>query len=424
MSTLLRSKRVVTAEGIRPAAVRISGGRIVEICDWDTSGTEDFGNQVIMPGIIDTHVHVNEPGRTEWEGFHTASRAAAAGGITTILDMPLNSIPATTTVAGLEAKRAAAKDKSIVNVEYIGGVIPGNSGDLRPLLDAGVAAFKCFLTPSGVEEFPAVTEADLRLAFPILAELGLPLMVHAEDPDCLHAVSAPSAKYSDYLASRPIESEHSAIQMMVRLMEACPTPVHIVHLSSATSVAIIRSARDRGLPLTAETCPHYLTFSADEVPDGATQYKCAPPLRSAAEREALWQALIAGDIDLVASDHSPCLPEMKATGGDFFSAWGGIASLQISFPAVWTGARARNVPLERVVEWMCSRTAKLAGKENSKGAIRPGFDADIAVFDPDASFIVDPMKLEHRHPVTPYTGKKLFGKILTTFVRGNRVFTA
>ncbi len=422
MSVVLRSRRVVTAEGIRPASVIISEGRIAEVSDWDTAGAEDFGDNVIMPGVIDTHVHVNEPGRTEWEGFETASRAAAAGGITTLLDMPLNSIPATTTVAGLDAKRAAATAKSIVNVEYIGGVIPGNSGDLRPLRDAGVSAFKCFLTPSGVEEFPAVSESDLKLAFPILAELALPLMVHAEDPACLHAVSAPSRKYSDYLASRPIESEQSAITMMARLMEWCPTPVHIVHLASATSLEIIDSAKARGLPMTVETCPHYLTFSAEEIRDGATEYKCAPPIRSAVEREALWSALISGQIDLIASDHSPCPPAMKETNGDFFSAWGGIASLQISFPAVWTGARARGIPIEKVIEWMCVRTAKLAGKQNSKGSLKPGFDADIVVIDPDASFVVDPAKLKHRHPVTPYAGRKLDGQILATFVSGKRVF--
>ncbi len=424
MSAVLRSTRVVTAQGTRAASLTISGGTIESVGEWDTPGAEDFGDSVIMPGVIDTHVHVNEPGRTEWEGFETATRAAAAGGITTLLDMPLNSIPPTTTVAGFEAKRKAASGKSLVNVEYIGGVIPGNAGDLGPMSDEGVRAFKCFLTPSGVAEFPAVTEEDLRIAFPVLAELGLPLMVHAEDPALLASVSEPSRVYADYLASRPIESEHSAIEMMVRLMEWCPVRVHIVHLSSATSLALIRSAKARGLPLTVETCPHYLSFSAEEIPEGATQYKCAPPIRSEAERTGLWGGLVDGDIDLVASDHSPCPPEMKETHGDFFSAWGGIASLQISLPAVWTGARSRNISLERVVEWMCTRTARLAGLQHSKGALRTGFDADITVMDPDASFRVDPSRLEHRHPVTPYAGKQLYGKVLATYVNGRRVFSA
>ncbi len=423
MNAILRSTRVVTPQGIRAASVIISGGKIQSVSDWNTTGAEDFGDKVIMPGVIDTHVHINEPGRTEWEGFETATRAAAAGGITTVLDMPLNSIPATTTVAGLEAKRNAARGESHVNVEYIGGVVPGNSGDLRPLRDAGVRAFKCFLTPSGVEEFPAVTEQDLRIALPALAELRLPLMVHAEDPGCLHPISAPSRIYADYLASRPVESEHSAIEMMIRLIEWCPTPVHIVHLSSATSLDMIRSARMRGALISVETCPHYLTFGAEEVPDGATHYKCAPPLRSYAEREGLWRGLVDGDIELVASDHSPCPPAMKDTNGDFFSAWGGIASLQLSLPAVWTGARSRNIALDKVVHWMCSQTAKLAGLQGSKGSLSVGFDADLIVFDPNASFLVDPARLEHRHPVTPYAGMELYGKVLATFVNGDRIFS-
>ena len=414
----------MTPEGIRAASVHVKSGVISAVGDWHSEGAIDCGNNVIMPGVIDTHVHVNEPGRTDWEGFESATRAAAAGGITTILDMPLNSIPATTTVAGLEAKRSAARGKSLVNVEYIGGVIPGNTADLEPLRDAGVRAFKCFLTPSGVEEFPAVDEAELQKAFPVLARLGLPLMVHAEDPGCLHSVASPSRKYSDYLASRPVESEQSAIRMLVRLLEQWPTPVHVVHLSSASSLEIINSARSRGLPLSVETCPHYLTFSAEEVPDGATEYKCAPPIRSSAEREALWKALADGQIDLVASDHSPCPPEMKQTHGDFFSAWGGIASLQISLPAVWSGARSRNLPVERITKWMCENTAKLAGLEQRKGLLTQGYDADIVVWDPDSSFVADAGKLAHRNPITPYDGRKLFGKVLATFVAGRKVFTA
>ncbi len=381
----------------------------------------DAGDLLVMPGLVDTHVHVNEPGRTNWEGFESATRAAAAGGVTTLLDMPLNSIPATTTVTALDIKRAAAVGKTSVNVEFIGGVVPGNAGDLEGLRDAGVRAFKCFLSPSGVDEFSHVTERDLAKAFPVLARLGLPLMVHAEDPARL-LPGGSSSSYADYLASRPVEAEHSAIELLVGIMSRSRAPVHIVHLSSATSLGIIRAAKLRGLPLTVETCPHYLTFAAEEIPDEATEYKCAPPIRSRAERDALWDGLITGDIDLVASDHSPCPPNMKRTHGDFFSAWGGIASLQLSLPAVWTGARARGVLPERIATWMSASPARLAGLADRKGAIAEGYDADIVLWDPDESFVVNPAELFHRHPVTPYAGRELFGVMRATYVGGRQVF--
>lgn len=426
MNLLIRGNRVATPEGIRPASVLIADGLIAAVGSPDRVAPDakliDAGDLIVMPGIVDTHVHVNEPGRTDWEGFATATGSAAAGGVTTLLDMPLNSVPATTTVAALEAKRKAARGQCVVNVEFIGGVVPGNSGDLEPLAAAGVRAFKCFLTPSGVDEFPNVTEADLRTAFPILASLGLPLMVHAEDPAHLRPMVGASRQYADYLACRPAESERAAIEMLVRLMEWCPTPVHIVHLSSASSLEIIRAARVRGLPLTVETCPHYLTFAAEDIPDGATEYKCAPPIRESRERDALWDGLIAGEIDLVASDHSPCLPAMKETGGDFYSAWGGIASLQLSLSAVWTGARQRGVPIERVVEWMSASPARLAGMDAQKGAIAAGYDADILVWDPDASFVVNAASLRHRHKVTPYLERELYGTVVETYVGGRRVF--
>ena len=427
MDLVLRSRRVLTAAGLRAASVHIAGAHIARIAEWGDLSRDtqmiDAGESVVMPGVVDTHVHVNEPGRTDWEGFETATRAAAAGGITTILDMPLNSIPATTTVAGMEAKRDAARGKTLVNVEYIGGVVPGNAGELEALADAGVRAFKCFLTPSGVDEFPAVGEEDLRKVFPVLAGMGLPLMVHAEDPACLLAhSSAGSRRYADYLASRPVASEHSAIELLVRMMQWCPVPVHIVHLSAASSLDIVRAARAAGLPITVETCPHYLTFSAGDVPDGATEYKCAPPIRDAAERDALWAALLDGEIDLVASDHSPSPPEMKQTGGDFFSAWGGIASLQLSLAAVWTGARARGVAPDRMADWMSSSPARLAGLSGRRGTLAAGYDADIVVWDPEASFIVDPGALFHRHPVTPYAGRELFGVVRATYVGGRPVF--
>jgi allantoinase len=405
----------------------VAGGTIARVSTWDDwsagSHAVDYENLVIMPGLVDTHVHVNEPGRTEWEGFATATRAAAAGGITTIVDMPLNSLPPTTSVAGLAAKRAALGDQGIVNVEFIGGLVPDNIDQLTALRDAGVRAFKCFLSPSGVDEFPAVSERDLRDAFPVLATLGVPLMVHAEDPARLHeGPVGGSAHYSTYLASRPPVAERDAIALVVRVMESCPTRVHIVHLSSAGSLDVIRSARARGLPLTVETCPHYLTFAAEEIPDGATEFKCAPPIRGRAEREGLWAALMRGEIDLVASDHSPCPPAMKASGGDFFAAWGGIASLQLSLSAVWTGARARGSTPDRIAGWMSANTARLVRLDDRKGRLAPGFDADIAVWDPEDRWIVDPARLEHRHAVTPYAGRELFGRVTATYVGGQLAF--
>ncbi len=407
---------------MRAASIHIKDGRIERIASYDAPADHDAGDSIVMPGVIDTHVHVNEPGRTEWEGFDSITKAAAAGGVTTILDMPLNSIPATTTVDALDAKREVARNKSHVNVEFIGGVVPGNADEIIPLAKAGVRAFKCFLTPSGVPEFENVTERDLREAFPLLAQTGLPLMVHAEDPTCLVAHPSASRRYSDYLASRPVEAEHRAIELLVRLMEEVPTRVHIVHLSSASSLEIIRDAKRRGLPLTVETCPHYLTFAAEDIPDGATQYKCAPPIRSGSERDALWDGLIAGDIDLIASDHSPCPPAMKESNGDFFGCWGGIASLQVTLSAVWTGARKRGIEPERIADWMCTATSRLAGLEKKKGQIAEGFDADIAIWNPDASFVVDPHSLFHRHALTPYAGRELYGVIESTYVAGEKIW--
>ena len=423
---VIRGRRVITVEGTRAVSVHVSSGRIDRVADFDDiSGSAEVieaGDLLVMPGVVDSHVHVNEPGRAQWEGFATATRAAAAGGVTTILDMPLNSIPATTSVGALEAKRDAARGKCVVNVEYIGGVVPGNSGELRRLREAGVRAFKCFLTPSGVDEFGAVDERELRSAFPELADLGVPLMVHAENPLEILEPAGPSREYVAYLATRPIAAERSAIALMINLMEWREVPVHIVHLSAASSLDLIRAARAKKLPISVETCPHYLTFAAEEIPDSATEYKCAPPIRSSAERDELWDALIAGDIDLVASDHSPCPPEMKETEGDFFSAWGGIASLQISMPAVWTGARERGVNPERIAEWMCAGPAKLARLDDRKGKIAEGYDADIVIWNPDAGFIVNPAKLQHRNKVTPYAGRKLFGVVEQTFVAGKQVF--
>lgn len=409
---------------VAAAALHISEGRIGRVAAWDDAPPDqelvDAGNALVMPGLVDSHVHVNEPGRTEWEGFATATRAAAAGGITTICDMPLNSIPATTSVASLEAKRGAALGKTSVNVEFIGGVVPGNAAALAALADAGVCAFKCFLAPSGVPEFPHVGERELREAFPVIARTGLTLMVHAEDPAFL-SPKGQGLGYPEYLASRPVAAEREAIALLIRLLDWCPTPIHVVHLSSAASLDLVRGARARGLPLTVETCPHYLTFAAEEVPPAATEYKCAPPIRGAAEREGLRGALLAGEIDLVASDHSPCPPALKQTHGDFFSAWGGIASLELSLPAVWTAARSRGAAPERIAEWMSAAPARVVRLDGRKGVIAAGYDADLVAWDPEARFVVDPAALLQRHKITPYAGRELFGTVRATWVAGRLV---
>ena len=426
---VLRSERVLVEGTIRPAAIHIRGGRIASVNEWGATVARativDAGNDIVMPGLVDTHVHVNEPGRTDWEGFASATRAAAAGGVTTLLDMPLNSIPATTSVEALEAKRAAAAGHCVVNVGFIGGVVPGNTKELPALYEAGVRAFKCFLVPSGVDEFQAVAEADLRQALPILARLRAPLMVHAELPEWIGAPGGAVRRYATYLASRPDEAETQAVALVVRLAAEFGARVHIVHLSSARSLAILREARRRAVRVTAETCPHYLTFAAEEIADGATELKCAPPVRGAEHREALWSALLAGDIDMIVSDHSPCPPALKHSHegiGDFFACWGGIASLQLGLSAVWEGARNRNVSPRHLVEWMSRAPARLAGLDHRKGHIRVGYDADFVVWDPDATITVGERPLYHRHPITPYRGRVLHGVVRATYVAGRPAY--
>lgn len=426
----LRARRVVTHEGVTDAVVEIADGCIATVRPAPASlpsGVLDLGDLVLMPGVVDTHVHVDEPGRTEWEGWASASRAAAAGGVTTIVDMPLNSVPATVDAAAFEAKRACAAAGSIVDFRLWGGVVPGNADALEGLAAAGAPGFKCFLVDSGVPEFPGVGEADLDRAMPVIARLGLPLLVHAEWPATLAAHAAALERgdrraHATWLASRSPAAEVDAIRAMIRLCERHRCRVHIVHLAAAEALPDLRAARARGLPVTVETCPHYLTFDAASVPDGATEYKCAPPLRDAAHRDALWDALRAGDIDLVASDHSPCTPDLKQPGtGDFVAAWGGIASLELSLAATWTGARMRGATPADLARWMCERPAALAGLGARKGRIAPGFDADLVAWDPDASFAVDPAALRQRHPVTPYAGRTLHGVVHGTWVRGRRV---
>jgi allantoinase len=430
MNTLvIRSQRAVLPDGVRPAAIHVSDGRITGVAHYtDTpAGVHviDTGELVLMPGLVDTHVHINDPGRSDWEGFDTATRAAAAGGVTTLVDMPLNSIPATTTVEGLEAKLSVARGRSHVDVGFWGGVVPWNAEALEPLARAGVLGFKCFLSPSGVDEFVHVTEEDLRGALPILARLGLPLLVHAELPALLRSPD-PQRDYREYrawLTCRPPESEHGAIDLVIRLAREFGAHIHIVHLASAAALAALDDARAAGVSVTVETCPHYLTFAAEDIPDGATEFKCAPPIRSRDHRERLWRALEADRIDLVATDHSPAPPALKhLDDGDFIRAWGGIASLQLGLAAMWTGAATRGMLFDHIAHWMSGATARLAGLVRTKGAIAGGRDADLVIWDPDAEAVVDPSSLYHRHPVTPYAGMRLRGAVRKTLLRGEVIF--
>jgi len=443
---VIRSTRVVLADGVRAASIHVENGVIARIDD-DRSNRGDLfdaGDLVILPGLVDTHVHVNEPGRTEWEGFDTATRAAAAGGVTTIVDMPLNSVPATTTVAALDEKRSAARGRCHVNVAFWGGVVPGNASQLEPLVDAGVRGFKCFLVPSGVDEFQHVGEPELREAMPVLAGRGVPLLVHAESPETI--VPPTRSTYEAYLASRPPEVEVEAIRMIIRLAREFGTRTHIVHVACAEAVEEISQAKLDRVPITAETCPHYLTFAGEEIAEGATEFKCAPPIRHSHHREALWSGLHSGALDLVATDHSPAPPALKCRG-DFVRAWGGIASLEMSLAAVWTRsaeslalhhtevalhdtavalhdtavARAFQASVCKITRWMCAAPAALAGLSR-KGRIAAGCDADLLVFDPDAEWIVDPARLQQRHKLTPYAGRRLRGAVRTTFLRGVRVW--
>ena len=467
---VVRSRRVVLPDGERPASIHIHLGTIaaVDAHDRVPAGADlfDAGDLVVSPGIVDTHVHVNEPGRTEWEGFDTATRAAAAGGVTTIVDMPLNSVPATTSVEALRAKREAAGGCH-VDVAFWGGIVPGNACEIDSLADAGVRGFKCFLVPSGVDEFPPVGQEDLRRALPFLARRKVPLLVHAESPrlidpeirsrdadpaDPQSAIDSDGVpiggpqSYAAYLATRPPDAELEAVRLMIALAEEFGVRTHIVHVTAAETVDAVAQARARDVPVTAETCPHYLTFTADDVPSGATLFKCAPPIREARHRDALWTGLRRGALDLVASDHSPAPPALKCPG-DFPRAWGGIASLELSLAAVWTAARSRGrestlqaevleragrgapatgvrdavTPLD-LARWMSAAPASLAGLADRKGAIAVGRDADLAVWDPDAQFTVDASALQQRHKLTPYAGRRLLGVVRATFVRGECVW--
>lgn len=432
MAQAFVSTRVVTPEGIRGAAILEDEGRIRGLCAPDEvpSGyvVHDFGELAVLPGLVDSHIHINEPGRTEWEGFRTATLAAAAGGYTTLIDMPLNCLPETTTASALEAKREAAKGKCFVDWAAWGGVAGDNAGDIEPLARAGVKGFKCFLIYPGCEGFQMVTREQLERAAPHVARTGLPLLVHAELPEPIDAASsalegADWRRYETYLRSRPDEAEVSAIRLLLKLCRAYGFRLHIVHLATALALNDLREARREGLPVTVETCPHYLHFAAEEIPDGSTLHKCAPPIRSRDNREGLWDALRDGDIDLVATDHSPCPPEMKRQEeGRFDRAWGGIASLSVALPVMWTGMRARGFGLGDLARLMAEQPAALAQLKGRKGAIAMGYDANLVIFDPDKEIDVTTDALHTRHRVSPYVGERLHGKVIATYVRGNAVF--
>jgi allantoinase len=430
---IVRGKRVVTPEGERAAAIHVRGGVIAAVSAYDEipsgSTLHETGDFVVMPGVVDTHVHINEPGRADWEGFSSATRAAAAGGVTTLIEMPLNSIPATISAAALREKLAAAAGKLWVDTGFWGGVVPGNAEELQALWDGGVFGFKCFLVPSGVDEFAHVTETDLRVALPKLAALGAPLLAHAELPGAIEkavaglAKNASPRKYATWLASRPREAENEAVALLLRLGTEFGARIHIVHVSSADALALLRGAKAAGGAVTAETCPHYLIFAAQEIGDGATEFKCAPPIRERENRENLWQGLGDGTLDFIATDHSPCPTAMKLQEeGDFLRAWGGIASLQLSLPAVWTEARGRGYAVTHLANWLCAGPARLAGLSGKKGAIAVGCDADFVIWDADAKFLVEPAQLHHRHKVTPYAGRELAGRVEATFLRGRKIF--
>lgn len=413
----------MTPDGIRHGVILIRDGVIDGVADSEPPGVpvDDAGDLVLMPGLVDSHVHINEPGHTDWEGFETATKAAAAGGVTTVVDMPLNCLPVTTSSEALGAKLARAAGKLWVDCGFYGGLVPESRDSLTPLAEAGVLGFKAFLCHSGLDEFPNVSEEDLRRAMPAIARAGVPLLVHCEliSKKGSPGISRPTS-YQEYLLSRPPSWESDAVDLMIRLSKEFFCKVHIVHVSSSDVIPALQKARRDGIAVTAESCPHYLCFASEEIDDGDTRFKCAPPIRDRENRERLWEALRTGVIDCVVSDHSPCPPDLKA--GDFQSAWGGISSLQFGLPVIWTQAMKRGFSIPDVAKWMCRNPAELAGLSGRKGVISPGYDADLVAWDPEGEVFVDSTEIHHRHKVTPYDGMSLTGKVFHTYVRGHKVF--
>lgn len=424
---VIRATRIVTPDGERAGSLCVRDGRIVAICDVDanlTAGREVAlaHDEVLLPGLVDTHVHVNEPGRTDWEGFASATRAAAAGGVTTIIDMPLNSIPPTTSVAALETKRAVAADQAFIDVGFWGGAIPGNLADLEPLHRAGVFGFKCFLLHSGVDEFPHVSAAELSEVLTETARFDGLVLVHAEDPDVIERAPDPGGRgYAGFLGSRPKAAEERAIATVLAAVRRTGGRAHILHLSDADAIPGLAAAQADGLRVSVETCPHYLTLEAEQIPDGATQFKCCPPIREHGNRDRLWAGLADGTIRTVVSDHSPCTPDLKRfDSGDFGAAWGGVASLQVGLPAIWTEARTRGYGLTDVARWMAQAPSDQVGLSN-RGRIAVGARADLVVFAPDESFSVDVHRLEHKNPVSAYAGRTLSGVVRHTWLAGSPI---
>lgn len=423
----IKSDRAITPDGIQKAVILVKDGLIADILPTLPGGdypVTDVGNKVLMPGVIDPHVHINEPGRTDWEGFDTATRAAVAGGITTLVDMPLNSSPVTTTVEAFNKKRKATKGQLHTNCGFWGGVVPGNENEIGPLIQNGVLGFKAFLTHSGIDEFPNVTENDLRKVMPVIAKSNLPLMVHCElETRTEINQERDTRSYQQYLASRPRKWEEDAITLMIRLCEEYNCRTHIVHLSSADSIEQIAKAKQKGLPLTVETAQHYLYFNAENIKDGQTQFKCAPPIREEENNERLWQALKEGIIDFVATDHSPSPPAMKEIEtGNFVKAWGGISSIQFALPVLWTAAKKHDVSLNQIIKWLCEKPAVLSGLESRKGKIEKGYDADFVVWDPDRTFAVTKESIYHKHKITPYLDETLYGVVEQTWIGGKKTF--
>ncbi|CAN5620084.1 allantoinase AllB [soil metagenome] len=428
MTSVFHSKKVLTPEGIKEAYIFIVDGKITDVKDTYTGDfsmrIEDFGDKVIMPGIIDTHVHINEPGRTEWEGFITATKSAAAGGITTLIDMPLNSSPTTINKSSFEEKLLVAKNKLYVNVGFYGGLVHGNADKLEELVKGGVTGIKAFMIDSGIDEFPFAREEDLREAMSVLSNYNIPLLVHAEleSPAKLDKNLDPSS-FSSFLKNRPAEWETDAIRMLIMLCKVFTCHVHIVHVSSGDSIELIRKAKNDGLNITAETCPHYLFFSAEDIPDKDTRFKCTPPIRDKENQNMLWKGLNEGVLDMIVSDHSPCDPELKEMEScNFEKAWGGISGLQFSLPVVWTEAKKRGISLEKISELMSVNPAKLAGLDEIKGKIAKGFDADFVIFSPEKTFTVIENIIQHKHKITPYTGTEFYGLVEATLLNGVRVF--